>query len=626
MATALSSTTAGGASAAAAAARQASRVQAKRRGRIWRGAVLLLLMVGVLGSGSWAMTHWTRRANLRATVDKFSVELRTFSVVLKEKGELKAAKSTDIISEIEGRTRIISLIAEGTPVKEGDLLIVLASDQIDEKIRQEELKEANAITAFESSRTELEIQRDKNLSDIRKAELEIELAQLGLERYEKGDWEQQLKDAQIAIDQARIALQRRTQDYSASKQLKEKSYITETEFKEDEFNYQKAEWDLEKAEKALVVLNTYTHTVELRKREADRDEAVKEAARVRKNAAAEEKKKERALEGAEKELSIIVDQLAKLRSQKEKCRISAPTQGFVVYYSGGGGGFRMMSSDSQIREGAEVFERQILMQLPDTAKMTAVVRIHEAKTDKLRMDQSVALDVEGVPGKRFTGKVTKIAALADTQNRWLNPDLKEYETEIALDPTDIPLKPGTTAHCEIFVETVENRLAVPVQSVFSKGGKRFVFKDDSKGVSPHEVKLGAVGMEYVEVTQGITANERILLAPSDEHKRLLPEAGPGERGGPGRMGGPRSAERPPGVPPTGMPANARGGARPVMIQMPASGADQRPASGAQHAVKQTKIHGKDDSPERKEANNDTEQRPQPKETPAPKSGAGTAGN
>ena len=37
----------------------------------------------------------------------------------------------------------------------------------------------------------------------------------------------------------------------------------------------------------------------------------------------------------------------------------------------------------------------------------------------------------------LTGSVTKIAAVADTQNRWLNPDLKEYETEITLDAKTI---------------------------------------------------------------------------------------------------------------------------------------------------------------------------------------------
>ena len=302
-----------------------------------------------------------------------------------------------------------------------------------------------------------------------------------------------MKDHHIAIDQAKIALERRREDFDASKQLREKDFITETEYEEDDFNYKRAQWDLEKAEKALDVLEKYSHVSDLRLKESDLEEAIKEADRVRKTAIAEEAKKQRGAEGTEKELALVREQLAKLRGQKEKCRLTAPTQGFVVYYGGGGGGGRWMSNDSQIREGAEVYERQILMQLPDTSEMAAVVRIHEAKTDKLKIGQNVLIDVEGVPGKRFPGRVAKIAVVADSQNRWLNPDLKEYETEIAMEKTDVLLKPGVTAHAEIYVESVEDRLAVPVHSVYSKGGKRYVFGVEGNKQLPLEVALGATG-------------------------------------------------------------------------------------------------------------------------------------
>ena len=132
--------------------------------------------------------------------------------------------------------------------------------------------------------------------------------------------------------------------------------------------------------------------------------------------------------------------------------------------------------------------------------------------------------MEGIPGEEFTGRVTKIAVVADTQNRWLNPDLKEYETEITLDPTDVPLKPGVTAHAELLVETVENKLAVPVQAIYSKGRGRFVFQYDGQSVMPMPIQVGAIGTEWAEIVGGLTGGERILLAYTDEHKRLVPDA------------------------------------------------------------------------------------------------------
>jgi HlyD family secretion protein len=508
------------------ASTRASRATAAGRRRTFQLA-LGGVIVALLGAVVWATTSWTRAATQIASVDKFTVVPQTFTVALKEKGELKAAKSTDIKCEVEGKSTIISLIDEGTNVKEGDLLVELASDEIVERIRQEELTESNAITAFEAAKTELDIQRDQNASNIRKAELQIELKRLELDKYEKGDWEQKLKDARIAIEQATISLQRRDQDYNASKELYAKKFITQTQYQEDEFNFKKAQWDLDKANKAVEVLETYTHVAELRQRQSDLEEAIKECERVKKNAEAEEVKKVRASEGKEKELALTQDKLAKLRGQKEKCRIFAPTQGFVVYYNEGRGW--MMGADTQMKVGASVIERQVLMQLPDTSTMMATVRVHEAKTDKLRLGQSAMVSVEGLPGKRFPGSVTKIAALADSKSGWLNPDLKEYETEITIDPTEDRLKPGVTAQAEIMVETVEDKLAVPVQALYTKGGQRYVFRDSGSGTAYSQVQTGAIGTEWAEIAEGLSAGDRIRLAFSDDDKRAIPDAAPGDK-------------------------------------------------------------------------------------------------
>lgn len=496
---------------------------------------LAVVVVGLLAAVVWAATSWSRTASQLASVDKFTVGPRTFTVALKEKGELKAAKSTDIKCEVEGKSTIISLIDEGTAVKEGDLLVELASDEIENKIRQEELKESNAVTAYEAAKAELDIQRDKNASDIRKAELQIELKKLELDKYEKGDWAQKMKDAEIAIQQAEITLARNEQTFNASKELFAKKYISQIDYDNDKFEFQKAQWDLDKAKKALEVLNTYTHVADLRQKQSDLEEAIKECERVKKNAENEEVKKVRTLEGKEKELALTQDQLAKFRTQKEKCKIYAPTQGFVVYYSGGGGRW-MMSSEGQIKKGAQVYEQQILMQLPDTSLMTAEVRVHEAKTDKLRLGQSAIVTVEGVPGKQFSGTVTKIAAVADSQSSWLNPDLREYQTEITLEPTEEPLKPGVTAQVEIMVETIEDKLAVPVQSIYTKGGQRYVFRDGGTTTNFAPVQLGAIGTEWAEIASGLSAGDKIRLAFSDDDKRAIPDASPDDRANAMKMG------------------------------------------------------------------------------------------
>jgi len=525
-------------------------------GKLIRAVLLLAVVVAAVG-GLWRLTGLGPGPG-KSDITMFTVAPRNFAVVLKEKGELKAAHSASVMSQVEGRATIISLVPEGTAVKKGDLLVELASDEIEDRIQQEELKEANAITAYDAAKTELEIQRDQNDSDIRKANLKIELTQLEYDKYEKADWSQQQKDAEIAIDEAQIVLQRAKEDYESSIELRKRKFITKTAFEQDKFDYTKAKWDLEKAEHAKQVLEQYTHVAAGRQRQSDVEEAQKEFERVKKNAEAEEAKKVADVEGRKKELKLIQDNLAKLRRQKENCRIYAPTQGFVVYYTGHS---RFFSSDDQIREGASVHERQVLLELPDTSEMLVTVRVHEAKTDKLAIGQRANVTIEGIPNRVFTGTVSKIAVLADTQNRWLNPDLKEYETEIKLDHTDVPLKPGVTAFAEILVEDVNAKAAVPVQAVYTKGMQRFVFTDNPKQPF-RRVKLGSVGTEWAQITDGLDVGDRIMLAFGDQQKRLIPdvrespeqEFSQAMRGAPGQ-GGPGQSGRGGGL------AEHRGGRR-----------------------------------------------------------------
>ena len=126
---------------------------AKARGERLGRRLGVVGAVAVSAFAIWWGATWSRSPSDSAAIDKFTVEPRTFSVLLTEKGELKAANSTDIKCEVEGRSTIISLVEEGKAVKEGDLLVELASDEIDERIRETELKEANAITAYESAKT-----------------------------------------------------------------------------------------------------------------------------------------------------------------------------------------------------------------------------------------------------------------------------------------------------------------------------------------------------------------------------------------------------------------------------------------------------------------------------------------
>lgn len=478
------------------------------------GAVILLLLVA-----AWVGLRRLAADGSAAAAMTYEIAPRSFDVILSEKGELDALNKIDIKNEVEGQTRIIWLVPEGKHVEQGELLVELASDQIDDRIQQEELKETAARVNYEAAVKEDEIQKDKNLSDIRKADLALTIARLKLEKYTEGDWEQQKTDAQLEIDRAERVLQRALDDLKYSKELVEKQFITQSDYKDDEFEAYQAEVAVARAKLALQILHEFTHKTDLQQLQSDVNEAEKELDRVKKTAEANNAKSEANVEGKRAEWEHLKQQLEKYREQKKKCRVTAPSAGLVVYYNEDG----RWGSDNRIAEGQQVYERQTILSIPDTTQMKVMVRIHEAKTQKLEVGLKARVEIEGMTGRSFSGQVTKIAAVADSRNRWLNPDLKEYRTEITLDQTDGLLKPGVTARASIFVERVDAKTAVPVQAVYSKGGKSYVFLDDGGDVAASEVKLGRANAEFVEVLEGVQVGQLARMIIDDDLKRLLPE-------------------------------------------------------------------------------------------------------
>ena len=567
---------------------------ARRAGR--RRWWIVIPVMAAVGTAAFALAYLRPGAG-PAEADTFTVDRRDFTVVLHEKGELKAAKSINVKCEVEGRSTIIWLIPEGTEVAEGDLLVKLASEQIDDRVRSEEIKETNAKAAAEAAEKEYEITLDEQASAIRKAELALRNAEIELEKYTEGDWKEQKTDAELGVKRTQEVLGRKTDELRDARELYElylfnldqrfvdhmnrvtlsaelrrvfadhdvtlsadvelqtdpniedswliadtakrycarieegelrvyyaRNFITARELRDKEFAVFEAEMELEKALLRKDVLHKYTYPKDLQQKTSDVDEAKKELERTRKSAEAKNAKSLANKEAKAAEYAFTKQQLEKFQRQQAKTEMRAPAAGLVVYETG-----RSRWDRRQIAEGSEVYERQTVINLPDTEVMQALVRIHEGKANKVKIGQPVRIEMEGMPGVVLNGEVTKIAPLADSQNMWLNPDLKEYETEITLNSNGHDLKPGVTTRAEILVEEVRDVLAVPVQAVVTKQTRRYVFRGRSDTPEPVEVKLGRSNDEFVEVLDGLAQGDVIRLSVSEEDVRRIPELAPEEQ-------------------------------------------------------------------------------------------------
>ena len=113
----------------------------------------------------------------------------TLTITVSERGSVESQVTVDGICDLNGAQNKISyLIPEGTMVKKGDIVAKFDGSEIQKNIAQQEIKYKQATARIETTQQEMEIQRNKGESDIIAAKVELVLAELDLEKYQKGDY------------------------------------------------------------------------------------------------------------------------------------------------------------------------------------------------------------------------------------------------------------------------------------------------------------------------------------------------------------------------------------------------------------------------------------------------------
>ena len=507
---------------------------AKPAPRLSRGWLLTPVVVVVASLAVWQ--GWVRMtAPALEDIRLYLVQKMSFPIILTEKGELKAHRSVDIRNGMDGESTIISIVPEGSMVEKGDLLVEMSSELVEDKLREETIEVNSARSRLETAESEQAIQIKTNEANIDQAATLYEVAKITLEKWENGDWPKQLQTAELA----EVAALSRHEQAEAQVKVAQEGFdakiVLLVELKGDRINLQERRIELDNARMDVKVLD-YTRRMEKTTYEAAVRDAKAALDRAVATADLEKIKAASVVRRASEELNLQVANLDRWKERLAMAKIYAPQPGLVVYSNE-----RYRGNSSVIDEGAKVYKRQKLLSLPDLSQMKLEVRVHEADAERIKPGLPVNLtisgisaEVEGASGepartsaapKVFKGRVTKIAALADSRNRWLNPDLREFATEIMLDEQDSRLKPGMTAMAEIFIDHVEDVLAVPIQAVYGQAGKSYVFLDDGTGQPVHrEVELGASNTTFVEITAGLEEGNKVYMAVSDDMLAMLPQA------------------------------------------------------------------------------------------------------
>lgn len=318
-------------------------------------------------------------------------------------------------------------------------------------------------------------------------------------------FEDDLQVAQKELGQARTALE-------GTKRLFEKGFVPRTEMVRDEISHESSRLKVQTAETARALYLKYEFPKAAEESLSKFTEAVREQDKARRVAISKLAQARARLNSAKGQYDVQLRQRNELNEQLDKCSLVAKKSGLVVYGGGRDEEF-YYGGEERIREGATVRERQAIITIPDMSRMAVNVKIHESYIKKVKKGLKARITVDAFPDQILTGEVIKVGVLPDSQNRWMNPDLKVYLTTIAVEGTYDWVKPGMSAKVEILVNKLADVVYVPVQAVYPDNGKQICFVAGAFRSDRREVQVGEFTDEFIEIRSGLRAGEKVLLRP-----------------------------------------------------------------------------------------------------------------
>ncbi len=448
-----------------------------------------------------------------AALDVHDVTLTDFDILLPVSGELAALKQVEIRNRIEQRAVIKEIVAEGTRVKAGDVLVRLAQEELADKLKDAQDKCNTAESARIASEQALMIKQGERASELEKATVAVHIANLALEGWRNGEVVSKRKALEIAGETATINHTRLVDRFNESAKLVENGYIPRDEYEKDRIAMIEAAAKVEQSKLDLEVYDKYTFGQEEAKKKSDFDQATAERGRVEQKYDAELVKSKADLDSAVFRLASERERLQSLEVQLQSTTLLAPIDGLVVYATsldssnGGRGG-----GDAQPPQiGTELRPNELVMMLPDTSRMIANLKVSEALSGRVKLGLSATVFSDAMPSRPFPGEVLSVSVLA-ANGGWRDPNRREYTVKVLLDADESSgLKPAMRCKGEILLGHVQAAIAVPVQAVFRQGPVSFVYARDGSAIVQREVTLGRSSELQAEVLKGLNEGDEVLL-------------------------------------------------------------------------------------------------------------------
>jgi RND family efflux transporter MFP subunit len=200
------------------------------------------------------------------------------------------------------------------------------------------------------------------------------------------------------------------------------------------------------------------------------------------------------MESAQVSLDTANDNLAQAKEKLEEAVIVAPFAGFVTIVNVDGG--------DEVQRGV------VAVRLVDPTKFEAELMVNEMDIFQLKLGGEATVQIDAMPALTLPAKVIFISPTATITSGVVN-----YKVKVEIEPfEDFQLREGLSVTVSLIVAQKSNVLLVPNAAITSEGGKAYVQVVLLEGATEQrEIQTGISNWQYTEVTDGLSAGEKIVV-------------------------------------------------------------------------------------------------------------------
>jgi multidrug resistance efflux pump len=341
---------------------------------------------------------------------------------------LEPLRSTTLLNQREGRSRIQSILPEATAVKTGDVVCTIDMAEHRDKVTTMRME-------MEHTRAEIAAYKAVSVAAERKANAlqasasrRLNVAQMALQSWTKGESPVQQADLEGALRICMAELAYAKGIAAAAEEVE-----SPIEMLRAKLELTKADVNLRSAELRLKHHREFVGPQRVAQLKLEVEQAAMEVDTARADAG--DALRTADLAAKTQQLAMQEQLLKKAMKQQQLGQISAPHDGVVFHADPGS----RRANSLVLRAGQEVRERQMLVHVHDLSKMRAIIELDAATANQLEPGQRVDVQVDALPNHSFKGKLEDIVKEKDSAK-------SPPKASILIDPVKgVMLLPGMTA-------------------------------------------------------------------------------------------------------------------------------------------------------------------------------------